>query len=169
MLPSGFSDGGYKMNWDAIGAVSEIIGVVAVVVTLLYLAKQILQTNQIAKSAVARELQERYAEIYALLATDPNIQDLVTRLRDPEYVVQSEQEEEQIEGFCLLLLGTWLTTGIAYEQGQMDLKQYRMYRDDVGVKLTKWPGIVPHVKRIITNYPDGASFDIFKVLYSDVA
>lgn len=84
------------MNWDAIGALSEVLGVIAVVVTLLYVAKQIVQTNQIAKAAVARELQDKYAEVYNLLATDPSIQDLVTRLRDPQYVVQSEQEEEQI-------------------------------------------------------------------------
>ena len=153
------------MNWDAVGAVSEMLGVIAIVATLLYLAKQIVQTNQIAKAAVARELQEQYAGIYTLLATDPTIQDLVTRLRDPGYVVQSEQEEEQIEGFITLLLGVWLTTGIAYEQGQIELKQYRMYRDDIGVKLSKWPGLVPHAKRIIRKYPDGAGFDIFKELY----
>ena len=29
------------MNWDAIGAVGEIIGAIAVVVTLFYLARQI--------------------------------------------------------------------------------------------------------------------------------
>jgi hypothetical protein len=131
-------------------------------VTLLYVAKQILQTNQIAKAAVARELQDKYAEVYNLLATDPSIQDLVTRLRDPEYVVQSEQEEEQIEGFCTLLLGVWLTTGIAYEQDQIDPKQYRVYRDDVAVKFAKWPGMVPHAKRILKKYPDIESFDILR-------
>ncbi len=153
------------MNWDAIGATGEVFGALAVVLTLLYFAKQIVQTNQIAKAAVARELQEKYAEIYNLLATDPSIQDLVTRLRDPDYVVQSEQEEEQIYGFCLLLLGVWLTTGVAYEQGQMETKQYRMYCDDVHVKLAKWPGMVPHVKGIIKNYPDGAGFKILQSLY----
>ncbi len=153
------------MNWDAIGALSEVFGVLAVVVTLLYVAKQIVQTNQIAKAAVARELQDKYAEVYSLLATDRSIQDLVTRLRDPEYVVQSEQEEEQIEGFCTLLLGVWLTTGIAYEQDQIDPKQYRMYREDVAVKFTKWPGMVPHAKRILKRYSDAEEFDIFKNLY----
>ena len=35
------------MNWDAIGAVGEIIGAVVVIVTLLYVAKQIRQNVQV--------------------------------------------------------------------------------------------------------------------------
>jgi hypothetical protein len=34
------------MNWDAVGAIAEIIGAVAVVATLLYLAVQIKQANR---------------------------------------------------------------------------------------------------------------------------
>jgi hypothetical protein len=151
------------VNWEAIGAVSDVLGAIAVVVTLLYLAKQIIQTNQVAKAAVARELQDKYTDFYALVATNSEIQELVTSLRDPNYVAQSPKEEEQIEGFCLLLLGIWLTTGVAYEQGQIDIKQYGVYKDDINVKLVKkWPGLLPHAKRILKNYPDTASFEIFK-------
>ena len=32
---------GVAMNWDAIGAIGEVVGAVAVVVTLLYVARQI--------------------------------------------------------------------------------------------------------------------------------
>ena len=38
------------MNWEAIGAVSEIIGALAVVVTLAYLAVQIRQSNDLLRS-----------------------------------------------------------------------------------------------------------------------
>ena len=38
------------MNWDAIGAVSEIIGALAVVITLAYLAVQIRQSNDLLRS-----------------------------------------------------------------------------------------------------------------------
>lgn len=34
------------MNWDAIGAIGEIIGALAVVVTLIYLSRQIRHANQ---------------------------------------------------------------------------------------------------------------------------
>ncbi len=38
------------MNWDAIGAISEIIGALAVVITLAYLAIQIRQSNELLRS-----------------------------------------------------------------------------------------------------------------------
>jgi hypothetical protein len=36
------------MNWDALGALGEIIGAIAVLVTLLYLAQQDRQSNRFA-------------------------------------------------------------------------------------------------------------------------
>jgi hypothetical protein len=46
------------MNWDAIGAIGEIIGAIAVVVSLIYLAAQIRQnSNQVSEQIRALELQ----------------------------------------------------------------------------------------------------------------
>ena len=39
------------MNWEAVGAVSEILGVVTVVVTLFYLAVQVKHSSSVAKAA----------------------------------------------------------------------------------------------------------------------
>ena len=33
------------MNWDAVGAIGEVVGAVAVVITLLYVARQIHQAS----------------------------------------------------------------------------------------------------------------------------
>jgi len=50
MLPIGFTDGNWKMNWDVAGDISEIIGAAAVVVSLLYLAVQVRQSTELARS-----------------------------------------------------------------------------------------------------------------------
>jgi len=47
------------MNWDAIGAIGEMIGAVAVVATLIYLAAQIRQ-NTNATQATSRETVSQY-------------------------------------------------------------------------------------------------------------
>ena len=109
------------MNWDAVGAVGELLGAVVVIATLLYLARQISQTNKISKTSVARELQQKYSELYTLIASDPEINSLVTRLRRSDYVPQSEEEDEQLESFCLLLAGLWLSTGVAHSQGRQSM------------------------------------------------
>jgi hypothetical protein len=36
------------MNWDAIGAIAEVVGAAGVIITLLYLALQIRRSNQLA-------------------------------------------------------------------------------------------------------------------------
>lgn len=44
------------MSWDAIGAIGEVIGAVAVVATLGYLTMQTRQSNLLARAAAEREL-----------------------------------------------------------------------------------------------------------------
>jgi len=46
---------------------------------------------------------------------------------------------------------------------------YRIYRDDVEVKLSKWPGLRPYAIEILKKYPDAAAHEIFKALYSEAA
>ncbi len=41
------------MNWDAVGAIAELLGAIAVLVTLLYLARQIRQNRESVESASA--------------------------------------------------------------------------------------------------------------------
>ena len=153
------------MSWDALGAVAEIFGAIAVVATLVYLGRQISQTNRITTAGGARELQQQYAHVYTLIATNPEINGLVTRLRDPDYVVQSDEEQERIESFGLLLTGIWLSTAIAYEHGQIDINQYRIYCDDVDVKLAKWPGLRPHLVATTAKYPNSRRYEIFREFY----
>ena len=149
-----------------LGNYGEFFGAVAVVATLLYLGRQISQTNQISIATGSREFQQQYTNFYTLIATNPEIRALVTKLRDPSYVVQSEQEEEQIESFSFLLLGIWLATAVAYEQGQINVNMYRTYCNDVEVKLSKWPGLRPHMVEIARKYPDTSKYEIFRHIYS---
>ena len=42
------------MNWDAIGAVGEIAGAAAVIISLVYLARQMIISNRLAKAEAFR-------------------------------------------------------------------------------------------------------------------
>ena len=57
------------MNWDAIGAVAEIVGAAAVVVTLAYLAIQIRQSTQMNASALRQSFYD-YTARQMLHGTD---------------------------------------------------------------------------------------------------
>jgi hypothetical protein len=67
------------MNWEAIGAVGEILGAVAVVVSLVYLATQIRQNSRSVNIESERFLNESWNTIQRDLATDEGIADIINR------------------------------------------------------------------------------------------
>ena len=67
------------MNWDAIGAVGEIVGAAAVVISLLYLASQIRTSNRAVKQAANREIMDEIFNWYGQLGADLTISDLYVR------------------------------------------------------------------------------------------
>ena len=78
--------------------------------------------------------------------------------------MQSEEEQEQIDSFIPLLTGIWLTTAITHEQGLIDAHMYKIYCEDVEVKLSKWPGLKPHVIKFAGSYSENESHEIFHPL-----
>lgn len=61
------------MNWEAAGAIGEIVGAAAVVLTLAYLALQIRQSNKAARIAARLETTRQYADFLDGLLTDPDL------------------------------------------------------------------------------------------------
>jgi len=68
------------MNWDAIGAVGEIIGAIAVIATLAFLAVQVRQAsrsqreaNVIARSEAVDRVFEQFTGFRRLLASDAEV------------------------------------------------------------------------------------------------
>ena len=64
------------MNWDAIAAIVEVAGVVAVVVTLFYLAVQIRQSTIQARRAELDASMEQSALVRMALAENPELADI---------------------------------------------------------------------------------------------
>ena len=59
------------MNWDAIGAVGEVVGAIAVIATLVYLSLQIRQQNKSQQLEVKESILEGFNRANEHLATDP--------------------------------------------------------------------------------------------------
>ena len=58
------------MNWDAIGALGELLGALAVILTLGYLAAQIRQNTRTVRSATAQAIQSAMNEAHAHVKQD---------------------------------------------------------------------------------------------------
>ena len=75
------------MNWEAIGAVGEIIGAAAVVVSLIYLATQVRSSSRATRASVYMGLHDSEAHFISLLLSNPAIRDLYDKIGagNPEF------------------------------------------------------------------------------------
>ena len=67
------------MNWGALSAVAELIGGVGVVITLLYLSKQVRENTSSIRRATTHDALESIAHFNEFVASDPALVDIFWR------------------------------------------------------------------------------------------
>jgi hypothetical protein len=67
------------MNWEAAGAIAEILGVIAVIGSLIYVGRQINQNTQIARANIVHETAILSNQIFQLIAQDSELADIYGR------------------------------------------------------------------------------------------
>ena len=109
------------MNWQAIGAVGELVGGLAVVLSLVYIASQIRQnSNQIELSSrsieatMYRQAGDAFSSWWALIAGDEKLADLWIRGLEGEKLPPNESLRFQF--LMSMFLGAWEN---AYHQLQI--------------------------------------------------
>ena len=86
------------MNWEAFGAIAEMIGGIAVLVTLVYLALQVRQNSVLleqstktARQSILRNQTDRYIANCHFIAGDSGICGIYQRaMKDPSSVTREE-------------------------------------------------------------------------------
>jgi hypothetical protein len=115
--------GEVEMNWDAIGAIGEIIGAVAVVVTLVYVAHQIRENSRQLKLVSLTDTFSVLAEAFnPILNNEHNLRVWTTGLEDP-----STLEKTDLEAFYLFatrVMAAIETVVEHYELGTIDDERF---------------------------------------------
>jgi hypothetical protein len=83
------------MNWDAIGALAELFGALAVVVSLLYLASQIRQNTTNLRFAARQSLTSQNAD-YTRMLLEPDLGALFSRAIPVPIALQSLENAENL-------------------------------------------------------------------------
>lgn len=128
------------MNWVAIDAVAQIVGVIVVVITLIYLAAQVRQGNLFARAQVRqRMIEQADAELYAQMA-DPSI--TYSNVRDGPL---SEEEQAKLSLFLIAFMRQREWEWFQFQDGVIDEDVYRAYHDVIAIHLgtprgRKWWG-----------------------------
>lgn len=131
------------MNWEAIGAIGEIIGALAVVVTLGYLAVQTRHNSKIAHSSIELELRRNFSSMNELLLSDPVVSELAGNLTDPNFKID-ESNKVAIEAFAIRQFHNWGSANIAYKNGMLSKESWRLlYINEVPRIIGKYPALMP--------------------------
>lgn len=144
------------MNWDALGAIGEIFGAAAVLITLLYLAAQVRQANVKASFETTREILAQFNDLNRLYATDSSIRHVLLKGGD-----LSIEEDEQLYTYTDMYCNAWTTAQFAFNQGQIDETIYTAVVEDVQTTLERWPSMRQKVERWLHNYPELRDYKIF--------
>jgi hypothetical protein len=64
------------MNWDAIGSIAEVVGALAVLITLIYLAVQTRDNVKVTRSRAIWDAQGSFVEVNELLGDGGQVVDL---------------------------------------------------------------------------------------------
>jgi hypothetical protein len=69
----------HAVNWEAIGAIGQVVGAVAVVISLIYLAREVRRNTGATHLTAMRSMHDAYNHWIQLLAQYPDLNDLYNR------------------------------------------------------------------------------------------
>jgi hypothetical protein len=64
------------INWDALGAIGEIVGALAVVLTIFYLSTQVKQNTAQSERVENQDFLNRWSDLSRMMVTDENLMSL---------------------------------------------------------------------------------------------
>ena len=139
------------MNWDAVGAIGETIGAVAVVVTLAYLIIQIKQNTRGVHAATMQANVSEFNSLNIHLATTPELAEIFDRgTANPDSL--SKEEEYSFLWICRSYMNLYQNLFDQYQQGTLPENVWKKHTNELKVLVTQ-PGMITF-RRSDTYYED---------------
>jgi hypothetical protein len=106
------------MNWDAIGAGGEVLGAIAVFMSLLYLALQIKNQNKESRMNAMHDISIGFRDAITHFAS-ADIADILVRA-NKDYASLTEVEAQRLIILFGQLFRAWEEAFFQYEAGRLD-------------------------------------------------
>jgi hypothetical protein len=136
------------MNWEALGAIGEIVGAVAVVLTLGYLAVQIRQNTLSNRSTFHFQAITEFTRMHEQVFGSPDNARLLGLLRNGELPADLSLEDlERIKAYSNGMMNAYVGLAVAYVNQQIDEEIYESYCQDFERWVMNWyPGLIAIAK-----------------------
>ncbi|MBL4572695.1 MAG: hypothetical protein JKY86_06440 [Gammaproteobacteria bacterium] len=129
------------MNWDAFGAAGEWAGSIAVIATLIYLARQLREQNKLAKFQAWDSIMDGFKDLTMEFATNPELNSIGRRGDlDPNSLTDDESRQFQFmrRTYWLGVQRAWR----AYELGYLGKDEWHDLADEFAKSLETPGGIL---------------------------
>ena len=101
------------INWDAVGAIGEVVGAFGVIATLIYLAMQIRQNTQVTRAATAQQMTNNWVQVNLEMSRNT----AVTLDVDPSL---PPQELQLVLSFWRAMFHQWSSCHYQHSHGSLD-------------------------------------------------
>jgi hypothetical protein len=116
--------GAIRMDWDAVGALAELVGALAVIVTVAYLAVQIRQNTGTARSALQQAMFDSTLTVRLAVWQDPEFAQLILKANEA-YESIAPEERMRFHIYAGSCLGMWSQAFAQYERSFVDVELWQ--------------------------------------------
>ena len=116
------------MNWDAIGAIGEIVGALAVVMTLIYLAVQIKQNSRVSRSVAIQGWATTSALEKSVIFTDPEFAAFLLK-GSSDYDQLDPTEKLRYRNYAIQVINSFELLYFQWQNGTID-KTYFLGKEE---------------------------------------
>jgi hypothetical protein len=114
------------MSWDAVAALAELIGALAVVITVAYLAVQIRQNTQTAHAGVQQGMLDTLHSVRLALSHDPELARLLIKA-NREYESLTPEEALRFGSFANDFLAIWASFLLQHRRSFVDAELWQSW------------------------------------------
>ena len=108
------------MNWEAIGAIGEVAGAVAVVATMIYLAAQIRENTKSNLTASHQALTQASAHLASQTSGDAGLARISAKANSQGLSVLDEEEATRFAALCSQTFVLFETAFLLHANGSID-------------------------------------------------
>lgn len=155
-----------RTNWREI---VEIVGVISIVASVLLLAMEVRQANQIASSELELNLQQGFMQMNHERASNPDFAQLFAKTARPNEHLITATEREQMRGLAWHYVNICVAAQSAFDNDLLSDSQIDSYAAGLQWTIDNHPGLHPHFTVIYETFPTIRDLRVFAPLRELVA
>lgn len=143
----------------------EVLGGLSIIVSLIFVAIEIKQANEVARATTELELYAAWNEFHDAVISSEETADLLIRMREAEPDL-TPAERRQALSLANRLFNTWAAVHGAYQNGLISEQMYESLSQDV-TRSMALESAIPMWRSLLDQYPVFKTYPIMAPLLED--